>query len=168
MSDSPTQVGLLTNIRQFVRSAANEEEEFWKNEAPEEFWEEVTQAQEYWEEHEVEEIWEEEEEFWKIEEEDPKAMHILEAEVIHARWAMLGTLGISRPALLSRISGCENGQVAVFKEVGLHYWADAGLMQALPLVTIIGYQAVLRGALEAYLMMVGCMTQWVCMPPRIY
>ena len=85
-------------------------------------------------------------------------MMILQAEVIHARWAMLGTLGIMRPELLASYSGGETGQAAAFKEVGplfvssgLDYWAYAGLIQSLPLVTIIGYQVLLRGALEAYL-----------------
>ena len=131
-----------------------EPQERWKNEddSQDQAWweEEETPVQEPYMEDEMEDIWEEEKEFWKIEEQDPKSMIILEVEVIHARWVMLGTLGITRPNLLASYSGGETGQVAAFKQVGslfiasdLDFWGYAGLIQSLPLVTIIGYQVLL-------------------------
>ena len=79
-----------------------------------------------------------------------------EAEMIHARWAMLGTLGCLTPELLAKFTGMQVDQLVWFKagarifpEGGLDSLGSSNLVQTQPIPAIVACQFALMTAVEA-------------------
>jgi hypothetical protein len=91
---------------------------------------------------------------------DPKTFERLrEAEVLHGRWAMLGTLGCLTPELLQKYTAIDYGAskgvwvkagAMIFESDGWNYMGAPVLVHAQSILAVLACQVVLMGAIEAY------------------
>jgi hypothetical protein len=75
-----------------------------------------------------------------------------EIEVIHARWALLGAVGILVPELLDgtkHVPWFKAGEV-IFSETGIQYLGIPGVINATSIVATLIVQVILLGAIEGY------------------
>ena len=90
----------------------------------------------------------------------PNAIERLrKAEVLHDRWAMLGTLCCLTCELLQKYTSIHNGArkgvwftaaAVIFESYGLNYIGAPALVRAQSILALLAYQLVLMGAIEAY------------------
>merc|ERR1719321_1816098 len=68
-----------------------------------------------------------------------------ELELIHARWAMSGSLGCVLPEILEKYAGLQ-----MFQDGGLNYLGNESLVHAQSILAVSGFQVLLMGGAEAY------------------
>ena len=96
---------------------------------------------------------------------DPKTFERLRmAEVLHGRWAMLGTFWCLTPEQLHKYTAIDDGTskgvwfqdgAMIFKFDGLNYMGAPVLVRAQSLLAVLACQVVLMGAIETYHVNVG-------------
>ena len=91
---------------------------------------------------------------------DPKIFERLrEPQVLHGRWAILGTLWCLNPELMQKYTAIDNGAgngmrfqagAMIFRSDGLNYMGAPVLVRAQSILAVLAFQVVLMGAIEAY------------------
>ena len=91
---------------------------------------------------------------------DPKTFeHLRVAEVLHDRWAMLGTLWCLTPELLPKYTAIDNGAskgvwfkagAMILESDGLKYMGAPVLVRAQFILAVLACQVVMMGAFEDY------------------
>lgn len=80
-----------------------------------------------------------------------------EAELIHARWAMVGTVGCLVPEIFSKYLGTELAEPlwwkagsGIYAEGGINYLGNPALIHAQNMIAIVTFQVLLMGLAEGY------------------
>merc|ERR1712072_738970 len=73
-----------------------------------------------------------------------------ELELIHARFAMSGSLGCLVPELLQKYGGVQFGESVWFQAGGLNYLGNENLVHAQSMLAVTFFQVLLMGGAEGY------------------
>ena len=83
---------------------------------------------------------------------DPERFAVYrEQELIHARWAMLGLLGVSVPEIVGKIGKpwFEVG-ADIFSDDGLNYLGNPSAIHAQSIIAVVATQVIFMGLIESY------------------